>query len=225
MKKHYLISISLLIIISVLNYLIELNAYTAPTTVGEITVSQTLTTPFKVVDIPISLITKEEHCVTPEGNRVSCHELQDIKDGDILISKSSHTLFIRHGHAGVVVDAKNGLVVEAMGYGAASMLQPLSKWNEFPTVKVLRLKDRDEDMISELVKIAQHDFIDINYDIFATRANNQTTHCSDIVWKIFNQFGYDLDSNGGIFVTPQDISNSDLLYEVEVHGFSSERKW
>ena len=51
------------------------------------------------------------------------------------------------------------------------------------------------------------------------------THCSDVVWKVFNAIGVDIDSNGGWLVTPKDISQSQYLYEVESYGFSDERAW
>jgi uncharacterized protein YycO len=51
------------------------------------------------------------------------------------------------------------------------------------------------------------------------------THCSDIVWKVFQSIGIDLDSDGGKIVTPHDISQSPYLYEVQSYGFSKSRPW
>ena len=104
-------------------------------------------------------------------------------------------------------------------------MQPLSKWDYYPAVKVLRLKDAPQELIDEIIQIAQTQFLNLNYNIFATKNDLTTTHCSDIVWKVFNEVGIDLDSNGGPIVTPQDIATSPLLYEVESYGFSPKRTW
>lgn len=223
LNYYYLSFFLFMCLIAGANYLVELNAYTGDQ--KEITVMGQEGTLFQIVDYPISPITLEEYCVDSQNQPIACHQLKEIQNGDILISKSSHTLLFRHGHAAIVVDAKAGLVLEALGYGAPSMLQSLDKWNYYPTVKVLRLKERTDEMINELVETAKTQFLDLNYNILANKNNLSTTHCSDIVWKVFNKFGYDLDSNGGAFVTPQDIANSPYLDVVESYGFPINRDW
>ena len=227
MKPNYyfITFLFFILIISMLNFLVELNAYTPNHAENSISVMKQTTEEFKVVDYPISLITLEERCVDEQNQQVKCHQLQDIQNGDILITKSNHTLLYRHGHAGIVLDAEAGLVLEALGYGTSSRLESLEKWDYYPTVKVLRLKNRTEETISELVKRAMSDFLDINYNLIATKTNMNLTHCSDIVWKVFNAIGVDIDSNSGWLVTPKDISQSQYLYEVESYGFSAERAW
>ena len=173
----------------------------------------------------MTLVTLEEQCINEESYQVPCHALEDVQKGDILISKSSHTLLFRHGHAGVVVDAEAGLVLESLRYGETSTLQPLSKWDYCPTVKVLRLKVATPELMDQIVEIAQTQFLNLDYNVFVSKKDLSATHCSDIVGKIFNEVGMDLDSNGGRTVTPQDIAASELLYEVESYGFSSEREW
>lgn len=214
-----------MLIVALLNFLVELNAYTPPVSGPDQTVMGQVGETFKVVDTPMTLITLEEQCVNEDYYQVPCHELQDIQNGDILISKSSHTLLFRHGHAGIVVDAEAGLVLESPGYGETSTLKPLSKWDYYPTVKVLRLKDATPALIDEIVTLAQTKFLNLNYNVFASKQDLSTTHCSDIVFKIYQEVGIDLDSNGGLMVTPQDIAASPLLYEVESYGFSSIREW
>lgn len=208
-----------------LSFLIELNRYTPE---ADVTVSvNNSSSTIQIADFSISPITFEEYCVDEESTRTRCHEITDIQNGDILVSKSSHTLLYRHGHAGIVVDAKNGLVLEAIGYGTPSLLQPLDKWNYFPTVKVLRLKDAafDPELGDQIAEKALAAFQDIRYDILARREDLSSTHCSDIVWKVFHEFGYDLDGTGGIFVSPQDLSKSDALDVVQSFGFSKDRPW
>lgn len=221
----FLSFLSLLMIVALLNFLVELNAYTPSSHQNSIPVMNPSTAHMSVVDDPMTLLTLEEKCVDDSHQQIACHQLADLQNGDILITKSNHTLLYRHGHAGIVVDVEAGLVLEAMGYGTKSRLESLEKWNYYPTVKVLRLKEKNEELITTLVDSAMSNFLDLNYDLFASKNNLTTTHCSDIVWKVFNTIGIDLDSNGGWLVTPKDISQSQYLYEVESHGFSPNRAW
>ena len=224
--NYYFITFTVaMLIVTLLNFLVELNAYTPPVSESDQAVMGQVQDAFKVVDYPMTLITLEEQCINEESYQVPCHALQDVQKGDILISKSSHTLLFRHGHAGIVVDAEAGLVLESLGYGETSTLQPLSKWDYYPTVIVLRLKDATPELMDQIVEIAQTQFLNLDYNVFVSKKDLSATHCSDIVWKIFNEVGIDLDSNGGRTVTPQDIAASELLYEVESYGFSSEREW
>lgn len=228
--NYYILSfISFIFIMGTLNVLVEANAYTPPqvnaSSHESMTVMEQPAPSFEVVDYPITPVTLEERCVDDDYQKVTCHQLQNIQTGDILITKSTHTLLYRHGHAGVVVDAEAGLVLEALGYGTNSRLESLDKWNYYPTVKVLRLKEKSDELIHELVQQATTTYLDIPYNLIATKDNLKMTHCSDIVWKVFHAVGIDLDSDGGTLVTPYDISQSPFLYEVESHGFSNNRPW
>ncbi|MTL62959.1 hypothetical protein GMA46_14000, partial [Turicibacter sanguinis] len=158
--NYYFITFTVaMLIVTLLNFLVELNAYTPPVSESDQAVMGQVQDAFKVVDYPMTLITLEEQCINEESYQVPCHALQDVQKGDILISKSSHTLLFRHGHAGVVVDAEAGLVLESLGYGETSTLQPLSKWDYYPTVKVLRLKDATPELMDQIVEIAQTQFL------------------------------------------------------------------
>lgn len=44
------------------------------------------------------------------------------------------------------------------------------------------------------------------------------THCAHLVWYAYEYFGYDLDSDGGMIVTPGDIFESPLLEIVQIYG-------
>lgn len=46
------------------------------------------------------------------------------------------------------------------------------------------------------------------------------TQCAHLVWYAYQHFGYDLDSNGGLVVTPSDLYHSDLLELVQIYGLS-----
>ena len=44
------------------------------------------------------------------------------------------------------------------------------------------------------------------------------THCAHLIWYAYKQFGYDLDSDGGIIVTPRDLFESEELEIVQIFG-------
>ncbi len=46
------------------------------------------------------------------------------------------------------------------------------------------------------------------------------TQCAHLVWYAYRQFGYDLDSDGGLIVTPYDLYRSDLLELVQLYGLN-----
>lgn len=203
-----------MITVCILNELVEKNAYTP-----------THSEAVNIVDYPMTFFTLEERCVNTEGQPIQCHQLQEVQNGDVLITKSTHTLFYRHGHAGLVVDAEAGLVLEASGYGFHSSLESLEKWNEYPTVKVLRLKNQTKEQINQLIESALTHLVDLPYRLITSKNNMVSTHCSDIIWKAFQAIGLDIDSDGGWLVTPKDISQSPYFEEIESYGFSSTRVW
>ena len=45
------------------------------------------------------------------------------------------------------------------------------------------------------------------------------THCAHVVWYAYQRIGIDLDSDGGIFVTPYDIQNSPYLEVIQSYGY------
>lgn len=49
------------------------------------------------------------------------------------------------------------------------------------------------------------------------------THCSHLVWYAYLCFGYDLDSDGGLLVTPRDLYESEWLDTVQLYGMSVEK--
>lgn len=98
--------------------------------------------------------------------------LVDVQDGDILITKNSRFLGWRNGHAGLVVDAEKGLVLEALMLGSPSKLCSIKRWEKYPSFQVLRLR---EEVTSEGSSSAQQGRI-INVD----EAAQETTLAAQI---------------------------------------------
>ncbi len=149
-------------------------------------------------------------------------------NGYILLTKSTYTMNWRHGHAGIVIDEVRGITLEALNPGTYSMEQPISKWQYYPTFKMMRLKDTPQDTLDDIAAYASSTLKNLPYNILADKDQGQTpydTHCSLLIWQAFHHFGYDLDATGGLFVSPKNIAMSPLLEVLQIYGFNPNEVW
>lgn len=154
--------------------------------------------------------------------------LVPLYDGDVLITFNTHTLDWRHGHAAIVTDAKNGVILEHMSVGNSTVLSTAQKWANYPGFAVLRYPD--EEKAKKAAQYAKEKLKDVPYSIFAgliekDKSKNDTvssSHCAHIVWQAYKAIGIDIDSNGGKIVTPKDIAKSNKLRLVQVFGLNPE---
>lgn len=165
---------------------------------------------------------------------VSCEErvqngkilLAPLEDGDILVTNASHVFSWRNGHAAIVTDAEHGRTLEAVVIGTNSKPQNVSKWTAYPNFAVLRLKGADRETRAEIAKTALEYLDDVPYNVFiglypmkySSVSAVRGTQCAHLVWLAYAAYGYDIDSDGGLIVTPQDIAESDLFDVVQVYG-------
>ena len=80
-------------------------------------------------------------------------------------------------------------------------------------VLVMRLEDNPQ-AVTAAVDYAESQ-VGKNYDWLLRKSNEQSQYCSELIWHAYKVSGIDLDSDGGPFVTPDDIANS--LHLTEVH--------
>lgn len=210
--------------------------------------------PVEWVSIRTTPLTVCEYVVNEQGEYTKGTDIVDLRNGDILITKNSRFLGWRNGHAGLVVDAGKGLVLEAVMLGTNTKLCSVRGWENYPSFQVLRLKEefRDSFSIEEVVAFAKQNLIDIPYQLHAgiwsklsnilglkhaeiqkgqvrdmcegklteiSEAALSGTHCAHVIWYAYQQVGIDLDSDGGIFVTPYDIQNSPYLEVIQSYGY------
>ena len=205
--------------------------------------------PVHIESLRTTLLTVSEVLVDKEGCRIAGMPLVDVQDGDILITKNSRFLGWRNGHAALVVDAEEGLLLEAIMPGTNSKISPISKWSTYPSFQVLRLKDEHRketenggaDLRKQIADYASKELTDVPYLLVAgilersflkkmdtVEAAGPTglsdtalkgTQCAHLVWYAYKQFGIDLDSDGGIIVTPYDIQNSEYLEKIQTYGY------
>lgn len=170
-----------------------------------------------------SIITWEEWTEAEEQEI----EFAGLEAGDILITPCSHTLGWRNGHAALLVDAKEGITLEAVVLGQESSLQSLEKWAQYPSVTVYRLKGVSAKIRENIAAAAVERLLGIKYSIFEgillpkyVQEGNEKTQCAHLVWAAYRYYGYDIDGDGGLIVTPKDISESPLLEVVQTVGNS-----
>jgi len=148
-------------------------------------------------------------------------------NGYLLFTNATQTLGWRHGHVGLVVDEIRGLTLEALRPGTVSCLQNIHKWEYYPTFKMMRLKNVSMDDLNYISQYALAQLSGLPYNILGAKNQStlQDTHCSLLIWQAFYHFGYDLDSNGGFFVTPKDLTCSPLLELLQTYGFNPNKDW
>ncbi len=179
----------------------------------------------------IAVIVREERMRDEDGKLISGFEIPDLKNGDILITKATHSLGWRHGHAAIVTNAEKGETLEAILLGNPSLLQNTVKWKTYPSYIQLRLKTEKKAGDSEkIAAYAKKEIVGVPYGLLTgipvkAPGEIKKTQCSHLVWYPYERFGYDLDSDGSWLVTPKDIANSDLLEVVQVYGVNPEEIW
>lgn len=175
-------------------------------------------------------VTGEEHLYNEKGEVISGFKIADLQDGDILLTKSTHTLFWRHGHGGLITDSKNGFVMEAPMIGYSAALYRVRHWQTYPTFIQLRLNNADAEQRSEIAAWAKDYLMGLIWQPYAgfpdkyNEKNLSSTQCSLFIWQAFYHFGYDCDI-GGWLVAPQDLANSPLFEVVQIFGVNPADIW
>lgn len=204
--------------------------------------------PIRIKALRTTPLTVSEVLVDSKNNICYGMPLVDVQNGDILLTKNSRFLGWRNGHAALVVDAEEGLLLEAIMPGTNSKISPISKWSTYPSFLVLRLKEeyrKETDITKQIADYAATQLTDVPYLLVAGilersfperwttveaagQATEQTaikvkalkgTQCAHLVWYAYKQFGIDLDSDKGVIVTPYDIQKSDYLEVIQSYGY------
>ncbi len=169
-------------------------------------------------------VSNEEVLVTPDGESKTIM-LPPVKNGDILITKATHTLGFRHGHSAIVLDAKNEITLESVVLGTKSAEQELDKWTKYPSLLILRHKN--DKIAQSAVQFAKENLINVDYGLFAgiLKKDKQhmkkidSTQCAHLVWQAYYAAGEDVDKSGWL-VIPDDIAQNKSLEIVFSYGFN-----
>ncbi|MEA5095455.1 MAG: hypothetical protein VB128_10915 [Sedimentibacter saalensis] len=182
---------------------------------------------------PIGIITSQESIVNDEGKPMYGFNFAPYKNGYVLITKATHSLGWRHGHAAIITDAEKGETLEAVILGTNTMFQNINKWRAYPSFMMLKLRDTSQETLDEIAEFAKNNMNDVPYGLFVGLLSSKnpipeklkSTQCSHLVWYPFMQSGYDVDYDGSWLVTPKDIANSDLFEVVQIYGVDPAEIW
>ena len=157
--------------------------------------------------------------VTAQGEMSADTVFPALENGDILITFGSHFFGWRNGHAAIVVDAEHGLTVEALSVGCDSRIMSLEDWKTRPNVAVLRLRNASETVRQSIADYAAEELVNQPYCLTAgLEIPIAGTQCAHLVWCAYEHFGYDIDGDKGLVVTPKSLFDSPLLETVQVYG-------
>ncbi len=172
---------------------------------------------------PASLFTKQDLILSDEKEKVP---MAPLEDGDIILSFSSHSLGWKHGHAGLVVDAEQGLCLEAVMPGSVSKIKSTDHWRTYSSFLILRLKTADRQERQSIAAYAYENLVNVPYSLTSgligrkkpRNSDNLKAQCAYLIWYAFIRFGYDLDSDGGKLVTVEDLKESPELQVIQAFG-------
>lgn len=168
---------------------------------------------------------------TPAGCEPLDIPMVPLEDGDIILTTASATLGFPNGHIGIVVDAKEGICLEAIAINTNSATCHTTHWTNYANFMVYRLKDCNPEIPHIIASNAVSTLVEKPYSLtvgllgkkYEPCSSLVATHCAHLVWEAYADYGYDLDSNDGLLVSVDDIAGSDYLELVQLYGVSPDR--
>ena len=164
-------------------------------------------------------------------------KLAPLEEGDVIVSSSCHTFGWRNGHAALVTDASSRSVLESVALGMPSQItRGGAAWfAEAANFIVLRLKDVSKEKRAEIAERAKTELLGVDYSLTVGVLSQKDqckdgrtakeTNCAHLVWQAYQNCGYDIDSDGGLVCTVQDIARCGLFEIVQVYGFDPQKLW
>lgn len=159
-------------------------------------------------------------CEETGRNAAYCY----LENGDVLVSSSTHFSGCAMGHAGLVTDAARAEVLQANSYFSKSSFVSAASFTDRLNFMILSPL-ADKEVKDGAALYARKTLVNKSYGICSGKNGCDKTQCAHLVWYAYKQFGIDLDSDGGVFVTPKDIANSSDMRVVQAFGFDLDKLW
>lgn len=175
----------------------------------------------------LGVTTREHRFLDEEGHILYAAPLAPLKEGDILVSFSTHTAGWTHGHAGLVVDPDPGrpVTIESVVLGSLSDTMDTNHWRSYTTLMVLRPKADDETR-AQVAELAMERLYNIPYSLVSGVFGDKlqaldgphSAHCGYLPWYAWAAVGLELDGDGGRVVAPEDLAMSQNVEVVQLYG-------
>lgn len=180
----------------------------------------------------LGITTREHRFLDEDGYILYAAPLAPLREGDILLSLSTHTAGWTHGHAGLVVDPDpdRPVTLESVVLGSLSDTMDTNHWRSYTTLMILRPKAEDETR-AQVAELAMERLYHVPYSLVSgvfgdklqTQDGPHSAHCGYLPWYAWAAVGLDLDGDGGRVVAPEDFAMSPHVEVVQVYGIDPGR--
>lgn len=169
--------------------------------------------------------TREDILIDSAHNQAIGPPIPTLQPGDILLTLSTHSLGWTHGHAAIALDHQ--VLLESRVLGENSALSEVDSWRYYANYVIVRVKNAPNKLRHKVAEYARESLQNIPYRLTAGLLGEKAadassaffgSQCAYLPWYAWNQFGIDLDGDGGRLVTPMDILKSDKIEIVQVYG-------
>ena len=139
------------------------------------------------------------------------YPLYGLQPGDVVLTKSTHTLFYRHGHSALCLDADTLLEATAIGN---------------PTEETAAETGMNREELGKAVaKYAEEKLSNDTYNLLAGAIgkgiDTGETQCAYLVWAAYRPFGIDVSSRN-FPITPHALLQSGKFEVIRCWGFDTE---
>ena len=174
--------------------------------------------------ISLALFSKSE-IITKRENY---YPLYDLQPGDVLLTKSTHTLCYRHGHSALYIG--DGEIIEAAAIGLPTNTTQAELWGQYPSGIHLRLKEsaankRGTDrktLGAQAAEYAKEELLDDKYHLlsgaFGIGTETNHTQCAHLIYAAYQSCGVEVSANE-FPVTPHSLLENGQFEILRYWGF------
>lgn len=161
-------------------------------------------------------------------DREEYYPLYDLQPGDVLLTKSTHTLCYRHGHSALYIGG--GELLEAAAIGLPTDTAKAELWGQYPSGIHLRLKESvakeqgadSKTLGAQAADYAKTELADDNYHLLAGAFHIGTetdhTQCAHLIYAAYQSCGVEVSSRN-FPVTPHSLLESGRFEILRYWGF------